>query len=240
VAWIESHQELEDHPKMTLFMTKTGLDLNESIGLLHRLWWWSLKYAEDGVLSKYDSSQFLVRLTDKIDPDKLLKILIECKFIENNSEILKINDWFDYAGRYLTGKYRTSNPKKLKGITKLYKSVSRRSKVCLKSDNLPNLTLPTLPNNKYKGKFVPPNLDEVSIYCKERQNQVNPQVWIDHYVSNGWMVGKNKMKDWKAAVRTWEHRDKYKSTKKKCAYDNNKACDLDCPTRLKCPEMEKK
>lgn len=49
-----------------------------------------------------------------------------------------------------------------------------------------------------------PTLQEVSNYCQERKNSVNPQKWMDHYQSNGWKVGKNSMKDWKAAVRKWE------------------------------------
>jgi hypothetical protein len=49
-----------------------------------------------------------------------------------------------------------------------------------------------------------PTLEDVTAYCRERRNQVNPQRWFDHYSSNGWRVGKNSMKDWKAAVRTWE------------------------------------
>lgn len=57
---------------------------------------------------------------------------------------------------------------------------------------------------KRARKFKPPSLKEVKEYCKERNNQVNPQKWMNHYESNGWMVGRNKMKDWKAAVRTWE------------------------------------
>lgn len=60
-------------------------------------------------------------------------------------------------------------------------------------------------NNVQKRKrFVPPSLDEVRTYCRERQNDVDPERFIDYYTSNGWQVGKNKMKDWKAAVRTWE------------------------------------
>jgi hypothetical protein len=56
-----------------------------------------------------------------------------------------------------------------------------------------------------KGKrFVPPTVDEVRAYCRERQNGVDAERFIDYYTSNGWFVGKNKMKDWKAAVRTWE------------------------------------
>lgn len=60
-------------------------------------------------------------------------------------------------------------------------------------------------NNGAKSKrFVPPTLKEVSDYCIERNNNIDPQTFIDFYESKGWMVGKNKMKDWKASVRTWE------------------------------------
>ena len=53
-------------------------------------------------------------------------------------------------------------------------------------------------------RFVPPTEDEVALYCIERRNHVNAAKFIDYYSSNGWKVGKNPMKDWKAAVRTWE------------------------------------
>lgn len=63
---------------------------------------------------------------------------------------------------------------------------------------------PHTPTKSPPKKFVPPTLDEVISYCKERNNSVDPQRFIDFYTAKGWMVGKNKMKDWKAAVRTWE------------------------------------
>lgn len=53
-------------------------------------------------------------------------------------------------------------------------------------------------------RFVPPNVEEVEQYCLERNNNIDAQSFIDFYKSKGWMIGKNKMKDWKAAVRTWE------------------------------------
>lgn len=58
--------------------------------------------------------------------------------------------------------------------------------------------------NVSKKKFVPPSVDEVRAYCAERNNGIDPQSFIDFYESKGWMVGKNHMSDWKAAVRTWE------------------------------------
>ena len=59
-----------------------------------------------------------------------------------------------------------------------------------------------------RKRFTPPTVDEVREYCFERGNSVDPQRFVDYYTSNGWMVGKNKMKDWKAAVRNWEQKDK--------------------------------
>jgi len=62
-------------------------------------------------------------------------------------------------------------------------------------------------DKKNNNIFIPPTLEEVTSYCKERKNSVDPQRFIDFYESKGWMIGKNKMKDWKAAVRTWERRN---------------------------------
>lgn len=60
-------------------------------------------------------------------------------------------------------------------------------------------------------KFIPPTIDEVKSYCQERNNNVDPEKWHDFYTAKNWMIGKNKMKDWKAAVRTWERSDKQRS-----------------------------
>jgi len=70
--------------------------------------------------------------------------------------------------------------------------------------------------NKESARFVPPTLEEVRAYCKERHYgtlDVSPQRFIDYYTSNGWKVGRNPMKDWKAAVRNWargEHKQEQK------------------------------
>jgi len=57
-----------------------------------------------------------------------------------------------------------------------------------------------------KEKAIPKNIEEVAAYCEERGKGVNPKMWFDFYSAKGWMIGKNKMKDWKAAVRTWEEK----------------------------------
>lgn len=59
-------------------------------------------------------------------------------------------------------------------------------------------------SNRKSRAFAPPTLEDVSAYCRERNNNVDAQRFIDYYTANGWKVGKNAMKDWRAAVRTWE------------------------------------
>jgi hypothetical protein len=58
-----------------------------------------------------------------------------------------------------------------------------------------------------RHRFSPPSVDEVKSYCQEQGYFVDAERFVDHYESNGWMVGKNKMKNWKAAVRSWKARE---------------------------------
>jgi len=62
-------------------------------------------------------------------------------------------------------------------------------------------------NVKESKRFTPPSLEEVAGYCFDRNNGVDPQRFVDFYSSKGWKVGNSPMKDWKAAVRTWERRE---------------------------------
>ena len=59
-----------------------------------------------------------------------------------------------------------------------------------------------------RTEFVPPTVDDVRNYCKENSYSIDPECFVNYYTSNGWLVGKNKMKDWKAAVRTWQRKEK--------------------------------
>lgn len=56
-------------------------------------------------------------------------------------------------------------------------------------------------------RFKKPTLEEITAYCTERKNSVDPQAFFDFYESKGWRVGNQPMKDWKACVRTWERRE---------------------------------
>lgn len=66
-----------------------------------------------------------------------------------------------------------------------------------------------------RKRFEKPTLSEIKAYCIERNNNVDAQHFFDHYESNGWKVGKNSMKNWQAAVRTWERSEYRKPNSKK-------------------------
>lgn len=68
----------------------------------------------------------------------------------------------------------------------------------------PGCRLQFTPEQAAASRLKRPTLEDVKAYCALRQNTVDPQKWFDHYTANGWKVGKNPMKDWQAAVRTWE------------------------------------
>lgn len=68
-----------------------------------------------------------------------------------------------------------------------------------------NTSIDNIEDNIYiRKQFKKPSLEEVNLYCKERNNNVDCERFINYYESNGWKVGKSPMKDWKAAVRNWE------------------------------------
>ena len=63
-------------------------------------------------------------------------------------------------------------------------------------------------NNKEGKKFVKPTIEEIEEYCKERNNGINANAFYDFYEAKDWFIGKNKMRDFKACIRTWEQRNK--------------------------------
>ena len=72
-----------------------------------------------------------------------------------------------------------------------------------------------------RTRFSPPTLEDVQAYCMERNNNVDAKRFINYYTSNGWKVGKNPMKDWKAAVRNWERTSTDKAVQKDKPETNN-------------------
>lgn len=81
--------------------------------------------------------------------------------------------------------------------------------------------VPTVPKKREARKrFSPPSAAEVREYCRERENAVDAESFVDFYAAKGWKVGNSPMKDWKAAVRTWEKRES-RAAPRRGAFDAN-------------------
>ena len=93
-------------------------------------------------------------------------------------------------------------------LTRVITLVNNPSKEKLTDNTNINITNTNLTDSNKKALFKKPTLDEVKNYCILRKNNIDASAFIDFYESKNFMIGKNKMKDWKACVRTWESREK--------------------------------
>ena len=95
-------------------------------------------------------------------------------------------------------------------LTRVITLVNTPSKEKLTDNTNINITNTNLTDSNKKALFKKPTLDEVKNYCILRKNNIEAESFIDFYESKDWLIGKNKMKDWKACVRTKEGREKNK------------------------------
>ena len=93
--------------------------------------------------------------------------------------------------------------------------VNRPSKEKFTDNTNINITNTNLTDSNKKALFKKPTLDEVKNYCILRNNNIDAEAFIDFYESKNFYIGKNKMKDWKACIRTWERREIKKTTMSK-------------------------
>lgn len=78
-----------------------------------------------------------------------------------------------------------------------------------------------------RPRFVKPTHEEIVSYCIERRNNIDPQAFLNYYESNGWKVGRNPMKNWKAAIHTWERRQGDRR------HETNQYTDNSAPARVR-------
>ena len=124
---------------------------------------------------------------------KCLKSLIDKGYLEKIDKIVNGVKFCEYRATKFNGVYNS-----------VVQCVQQSCTGGVQQSLPNNLDINNLGNKKVYIRFVKPTLEEVTAYCLERGKGVDPQKWYDYYSANGWKVGKNPMKDWKAAVRTWE------------------------------------
>ena len=167
MAWIESHQQLKDHPKVFDLMCAMGWNLKETIGALHMFWWWCVDYAEDGDLRKHNDARIATAVGLNSDQAKnFVDAMCQSGWIDREP-YFRVHDWWHYVGRFLNGKY-SSEPKRWKRVKCMYEG----RKVTRRLPSLPNLTKPNL------TKPIPPispNGESFEIFWKEYPRKIAKQ-----------------------------------------------------------------
>ena len=161
------------------------------------------KYSKDELLQEFNKRVICITQEKWFIP-KYIKFQYgnieasEGRMIKTVYNYLKDNDLLQYLNRVSTGCQQGDDTPKDKD-----KDKDKDKKKNIYNNNKPS---------------IPPTLEDVTSYCSERNNDVSPEKFINHYTAKGWLIGKNKMVDWKAAIRTWEETDivqehKYKDVK---------------------------
>lgn len=150
--------------------------------------------------SKFDSEQVLNKIQQELIRTGLLlkegEFIFSKRVLDNKKHRENISEKRSKAGkRSAELRYNLTNVQQLSNKTQQEKE--RKGKE-IKEKEL----------REGVKKFTPPAYEEIKKYCEERNNGINAQQFLDYYTARGWIIGKNKMKDWQACVRTWEQRNK--------------------------------
>lgn len=195
---------------LKIMSVETGIEKEMLIKIIKR-------FESDGKVIHYNGYMALKNSEKYQSSSPTIKIAIENERILIPKAILEKIDtlWIGYGyGRVAVPKSRVEESRVEESIEENTNEVA------------------VAPVSSYK-KFQKPKIEEVKAYCDERSNGIDPQAFIDYYESNGWKVGKNSMKDWKASVRTWE-RNGYSKNKTSTTTTTN----LDDPNVME--ELNKK
>lgn len=203
MSWIKLRVNLWTHPKVVTLASRLSVTKAHAVGALSALWFVTDQHAdEDGNLEMSPDAM-----------DSLIEVPGFCAAVESigwlviNGESLQVQRYQEHNGS--TAKKRASSQKRALAS----RSSARQTREPVRS----SATREEKRREDSSGahKFIPPSVDEVRAYCRERGNSVDAARFVDHYTANGWMVGKTRMKNWRAAVRTWEGNTGFDKPKEK-------------------------
>lgn len=162
----------------------------------------SMNADDDGFVDNWKS---IMRMTGNKEDD--LKVLIAKQYIiPFESGVIVIRHW--RLNNYLQNDRitPTNYQKELSQLTLENNNVYKMDTKCIHSIDKNSIDKNSIDNKRVS--FKKPLIEEIQKYCTERNNGINANAFYDFYESKNWYVGKNKMKDWKACIRTWEQRNK--------------------------------
>ena len=199
--WTPIRHDTPSKPEVWEIARITGLDPDAVLGKLIRIWIWFDSQSVDG----HAPSVTKMLLDREVGHAGFCDAVIAAGwFAVQNGNLVMVN--FDYH----TGKgakkrlLDARRQQKARDIKRHAQNVTGSVTSALPQEEEDSKKNSSTKSSKKKRVFKPPTLDEVVAYCAERGKGVDAEQWHDFYSAKDWMIGRNKMKDWKAAVRTWE------------------------------------
>lgn len=217
--WIKIEHDTPDKLEVFMIAERLGLDRDAVVGKLVRIWSWADLHTVDGNV-----------------PGVTLALLDHLSSVTGFGQIMQEVGWIEETGdglhfSKLERHISQSAKKRAQARRRVYEhrkrnddvtdealqmkrksnadSVTHKTKT--KTNNIPPYSPPegdSPPAKKSTKVFKPPTDLEVAQWCAENNIPIDALAFVDHYRSNGWMVGKSKMKDWHAAARNWARRDR--------------------------------
>ncbi len=181
------------------FLTGTMLLSNEQIGKYIKLL--CLQHQKGALSEKH-----MLQICETYDEDVFSKFKVDDKGKYYNERLLQ-----ETIKRRKYSESRSRNRLSKKDGLDIYQTYDNTYVKHMENENINiNKDLNKDLNTNKKKKFKEPTLEEVTKYCNERSNNIDPNKFIDFYQAKGWLIGKNKMVDWQASVRTWEQKEEKK------------------------------
>lgn len=226
MAWIELHDTLPDHDKVMSVSEALNLDKDTVVGKLVRLWTWALNHREDGFFKLRDADIIVEVMRYKGKPQRLVDALVSSHLLDKTDDGYAIHDWEERVGMLLAKrekkrsqdrdrKRRQRSRDSDSDVTQCHGDVTRDI-----SENVTQCHAATVPKPKPNTVPLresppkspqgesPPTLKEVTEYVRGNGYCMDPQLFHDYYAARSWTIGGVVMQDWKAAVRSWERREK--------------------------------
>ena len=135
--------------------------------------------------------------------------------------IISVVNWDNYQGCQPTDNHLINQPPTSRQPAANHKQEVKEIKEGKEKDLLSDSS----ESGQTKKQFKKPSIEEITIYCQERKNRVDPDKFFNFYESKGWMIGKNKMKNWRSAIITWEkgedEKPGYRKNESNSLFNNN-------------------
>jgi hypothetical protein len=196
MAWIESHQEMKDNPKVIRLARRLKIEVPHAIGCLHCLWWWAINYAQDGTLYKYDNLDIAYAMMWKGDPDELVEALKIERFLDVDESGYSIHNWWNYAGKLLEKRRNDSERKKNAAGMSADKSRDGRGASTEQTRNFHGSDAEEKRNSTVPNSTVPNNEEAAESDATKKQTAVQRR--FDEF----WALYPNK-KAKQDAIKAW-------------------------------------